>query len=93
MQFAVGRFENKEVFRAGNDALVAECEADLLATAPFVHQARNAVAAARAATMQVVAECGGVVQPVNVEYAALVGSTISSDVSSLIKTGTYALTR
>ena len=70
----------------GNSALVAACEDDLLSAVPAVHQARNAVAVARAASMQVVAECSGVVLPVDVASAAVIGSTISSDFSSLVKT-------
>ena len=72
----------------GNSALVAACENDLLDAAPAVHHACNAVAAARAASMQVVAECNGVVLPVDVASAAVFGSFISSAFSSFVKTKT-----
>ena len=52
---------------------------------PAVDQARNALAAARAATMQVVAECAGVTQPVDVAAAAAMGSNVASDFPTLIK--------
>ena len=70
----------------GDSALVAACEASLFDALPLVHQARNGVAAARAASMQVVAECNGVILPVEVASAAVIGSTVSSEFSSLVKT-------
>lgn len=69
----------------GDAGAVAAAEADLFAAVPIVNDARNAVAAARAAKMQVAAEVGGFSHLVNVEAAAVFGSNISTDHEILIR--------
>jgi hypothetical protein len=70
---------------SGDPAAVAAAEADLFAAVPFVNDARNAVAAARAATMHVVAEVSGFSHTVDVEAAAVIGSHYSTDYEILIR--------